>query len=343
MNKMNHKRTVVVISALMIVLVIVGEIAVYGPWDGRYSTDASFDGNILTYSVHAGGSKEYSVIVSDNGIGQMDELYIYYDRSYPSALNDPAGAPGVTQEAYVGSLMNSLRLRGMTDIKILNAHELGDSIADDIAGTTISKGLVVLSGAFPDTVYTGIADDEPIFKWLDGGGRLYWAGNIIGKYVAEKGGIREADDQELFFTADCLNMGESNIANLPVADDPYRSALSLVNNRVAFGLNASMLTVRNLAVGYSDGIYASIVLTEYGNGMVCVFGGGLSYEQQNDMAQVIASNICHSSALIGSPMKSIVKGSAGSSIDIGVPTSILSVYIYIGGSFPVYGQSYSFV
>ena len=341
---MNTEKKIVIIAIALVAMIVIGEVAIYGMSD-RYSSSADTDSGTLNYSITARGSKEYSVIVMDNCLEPMGELYIYYDPEYPIVAEDVSvaiGASQLTVERYVQQLTTSLRIRGVSNINTINAAELGNAMVSD-ASSTHSKGLVVLSGALPDTVYTGSAAD-PIFDWLNTGGRLYWAGNLIGNYSSTAGGIVDIGDiGQGLFGVSCFSTADDDTAFQDVST-PYRDALSLMNNRIRYAVDTSLLSASEyVAAGYTDGTYSSIVSVKYGNGMVCVLGGSHSNMQRDDLAQVIASGLCYSSELVALEEGSVKRTTISSSVDISTATGNISVYVYFGGYYTVHGRTYSFI
>jgi len=335
---------IAIISLFVVAILMIGAVYIYTIGSNRYSSDASVDNGMLEYSVSAADSKEFSVTVFTSA-DEMTDLYIYYDGSYASTYEDPAvavGAMPLTQEYYIQQLISVLDYRGINETIILNASDLAEAMANDTASGHFNKGLVVISGALPDTVYQGNAND-PIFSWLNDGGRLYWAGNLLGKYISSQDGITEAGSnyQELFFGAECLNTGDLDVALSDVKDNGFQSALSILNNHVKYGVDAAMLSDA-LPVGYSQGDYSSIVLSKYGDGMICVFGGDYSNNQRTDIAQTIASNISYSSEIIYHATGIVKGGTQTSSVYLDGASGKISVYIYMGGYYTVYGKSYSF-
>jgi hypothetical protein len=236
-------------------------------------------------------------------------------------------------------------------VRILNAKELQTAMIDDV-GSDVNKGLVVLSGALPDVVYTGSSTDL-IFQWLGDGGRLYWLGNVLGKYYSTTSSIEEVsspDYQKLFFGIDCLNTDA--IENDFVSNDftrgeiaNLRNDLSIKNNRVKYGADTSVLEAGGInyrALGYADDHqeYASIVLAEFagGKGMICVLAGDLSRNQRSDLVQVVSSGIDHSTNILGTAKGSVRYGTATGDIDVGGPAANMTAYIYLGGYYAVYGR-----
>ena len=182
----------------MLAVVVIGEAVVYTSDYTDYSADASLSDGILDYTVSADGSKVYSVVVSDDGgFAGIDRLYLYYDETYPSdyeAVDADVGAPKFDQHYYLEQVAGLLEFRGISDVRFVNAAELGAALQSDIEnGTCRGTGLVVVSGALPDTVYEGNGDD-PVFGWMNAGGSLYWAGNALGMNYATPEGLVPVDD-----------------------------------------------------------------------------------------------------------------------------------------------------
>ncbi|MCL1811105.1 MAG: hypothetical protein FWG41_02635, partial [Methanomassiliicoccaceae archaeon] len=312
------------------------------------------------YSVSVSGSQAYSGIAMKNGMRPMTEIYIFYDKEYAScyeAEEGPIGSKPLDQRTYVEMLAAALASSSGTPVRILSADELREAMDDDVAAGDVQKGLVVISGALPDTIYAGSGTD-PIFDWLGGGGRLYWLGNILGKYYSTVSEIVDVSAalpnyQELFFGVECLNTdtaGNGFVSNdfTGGPTDSLRYDLSLKNNRIKYGVNTAVLGAGHVnyrAVGYSDdnNEYASIVLAEYagGKGMVCVLAGDYSRNQRSDLVQVLSSGIDHSTEILGTVSGSVRYGTHTGMMDIGPPEPNMTAYIYLGGYFPVYGRLFS--
>lgn len=307
----------------MIAFVLLGALAVYGFSSDRYSSEADVDDGTLSYSISATGSKTYSVVVSESDIEDMDVLYVYRDGT----------------GSHIEELVKQLKLRGVKDIMECDAEELGRLIADDIGSSEHSNGLMMLSAVLPETIYSD--SNDALFQWLDAGGRLYWAGGLLGKYYATSDGIKESSSnyQIRFFGAECLNTGETDMA-FSAVDNGYRSALSLLNNFVKYGVNVSALPVESLAIGYEEDGFASVALVKHGKGMICVIGGERTGNQIKDMAQIVASGICPTSKIID-VRTGTASGTLHGSIDLAAHGRV-TAFIYLGGYFTVYGMNYSF-
>jgi hypothetical protein len=336
------------IFVAVVAAVLIGEAYVYTAGPGRYSSDiwVNDDGD-LEYSLTSKGSEQYSIVVSDNGVFErIEKYYVYYDESYGSKLEKawvPVGAKELTQEYYISQLITMLRGRGVCDIEVLNAAGLKEAMERDVTdGICGTKGLVVLSGALPDTVYEGNSADI-IFDWIETGGSLYWAGNILGKYYATCDGrtTEVAGYGDLFFFGQPCVTDDTDKELSDIATNGYRHSLSLMNNSVRYGIDPSGFAAAHLTVGYTKDGYCSAALFERGNGMICVLAGDLSNDQRHDLAQIIASGLCPYSEPIG-----YVKGEVKRNTVTGIIEGMSFVsginytaYVYYGGYFTVYGKA----
>ncbi len=348
MSDSNSNKLITVIAVAIIAVVLIGEVVVYTSDYTDYSADASAsDGNIL-YSVSADGSKTYSVVVTDNGTyTPVKKLYLYYDPAYPENYNDvnvSVGAQKLDQRYYLEQMVYSLEYRNFHDVGYVDADGLREIMMSSTSdGSSSDIGIVVISGALPDTVYTG-QENDVIFGWLSSGGSLYWAGNLLGEcYATSDGRIEHVEDyQNLFFGSECLNTGETNRAYGAV-ENGYREALSLSNNQVAYGVDPSMLPSdrKCLSAGYTEDGYVGTAFVSFGTGMVCIVGGDYSNYQRNDLVQLIASGLSPDSKLVTVETGSVTRGTESGKIEVGDLTGV-SAYIYLGGYYPVYGKLFEF-
>ena len=202
MTERKSDKPAVIIAVALLAIILIGEVIVYTSDYTDYSAEAELEGDSLGYQVSADGSKTYSVVVNDNGTYDgIDRLYIYFDESYPANYEDvdvSIGAQALDQEYYLEQVVNLLKPRNFHDITYVDAEQLADALAGDLASDGCgTAGLLVISGALPDTVYTGNADDT-IFQWMSEGGSLYWLGNLIGECYATADGLRHVENyQEL--------------------------------------------------------------------------------------------------------------------------------------------------
>jgi hypothetical protein len=343
-------RHLIAVVVLIIAVVLIGEVYIYTFSAGTYGSSTKMSSDGVIYNVSSGSSNSYNVIVSDNGdFEPITEYYVYYDERYESNVVcewQPIGSKALTESYYLSQLKCQLEYRGVTSLKTVDADELASLMREDVSSGNYSKGLIIISGAFPDTVYTGGSSDL-IFSWMSGGGSLYWLGNIIGScYSTQAGGLVDVSGyQTLFFgTEGCVNTDKDlRVAYSDITDNDYRYALSMMNNNVKYGVNAEMLSGGTLAIGYTEDDYSSIVFNKFGDGMICVLAGDMSNNQRADLAQIISSGLCYNSAIIGQASGTVTRGSVSGTVDMTAPSQYSSVYIYYGGYYPVYGRCYQYL
>ena len=350
MSEKRSDRAVVAIAVALLAVILIGEVVVYTSDYTDYSAEASYSDGVVYYSVSADGSKDYSVVISDNGQYEaVTKLYLYYDESYASDVEDveaDVGATALTQSYYLEQLVELLEYRHVQDVEYVDAQGLADALSACVSsGSSAGVGLVCVNGALPDTVYTG-QEGDLILQWLKGGGSLYWAGNALGTEYATSDGIVElgSECQALFLGAECLNGDEDlDRAYDEWPDNDYRSALSLSNNCVKYGVDPSKVTDRScLALGYGADGYASVAAVQVGSGAVFVFGGDYTDYQRYDMAQIIASGIGPWSELVALEEGTATRGTSSGEAEVGTGYEGLAAYVYLGGYYPVYGKLFGF-
>lgn len=349
MNEKRSDKVVVIIAVVMLAVILIGEAVVYTSNYTDYSAEASMSGGKISYKVSADGSKTYSVVISDNGdYDRIQKLVMYYDKSYPTdyaEVEADVGAPKLDQAYYLKQMKALLEFRGITDVSYANAAELKQILRESVdAGNAGGLGVLFISGVMPDTVYTGSSNDI-IFEWLNAGGSLYWAANLIGcEYGKADGSIVAVDGyQNLFFGSECLNTDKDlNKAYSDYSGNTYREALSLSNNSVRYALDPSKISGRSVtALGYEEKGYASIASVQYGSGAVFVFGGDYSDYQRYDMTQVMASGLGPSSELVKHVKGTVARGTVTATVDLD-GANVTDAYIYLGGYYPVYGKYIGF-
>lgn len=338
-------KPIIAIAVILIAVILVGEVVVYTSDYTDYGADARMEDGNLAYQVSADGSKIYSVVVSDNGSRQeMQRLYVYFDPTYASNYEDvdvSIGAQPLNQKYYLQQVMSQLESRGVDCAEYVDAEGLAAALASDMeSGTCAGSGLLVISGALPDTVYTG-SDGDAILRWLNGGGNLYWLGNFLGACYATTDGLVdvEGDYQTLFFGSQCLNTEGVGTAYSEVESNGYTHALSLQSNNVKYGVDADRLPEdrESLSIGFTEGGYSSITFVQVGSGSVCVIGGDYSNYQRNDLVQVLASGLGPGSELLEVREGSVTNGTVSGRIE-GVQGQNLSAFIYLGGYYPVFSE-----
>ena len=342
-----HSKGLVFAAVLVIGIILAGEVYIYTfNADDTYRIDTSMTDTSVSYSIYSGISTHYDVVVIDNGdFVSSEDYYIYYDESYKSNLNDvfqPIGSEKLDQGYYITQLKYQLSNRGI-ESKILNAMELKDSLKNDISLGKCNKGLIVVSGALPDTIYSGNGSDI-IFDWMIAGGRLYWAGNALGSCYSTVDGIVqvEGDYQSLFFgVSDCLNIDGPEKAYSDDSTNDFRNSLSLMNNDLRYAPDSSLIA-DSMTAGYTDGKYSSITMVKHGLGMVCIVAGDYSNNQRYDLAQIIGAHLCYKSVMLIHDSGEVTRGSVSNIVVNSIPSNYEIVYSYLGGYYPVFAEGHCY-
>ncbi len=335
---MNDRRLLIA-TALIIAVIIAGEAYIYcNDWDDMY--DVEISGKDV--SIRADSSVIYDIVAIDNGSKvPSSRVVLYYDSDQGEKLDGTRHATGGTylsQEYYISQLGIQLKNRG-TATETMDADRLRIMMESAISSGRCNQSVVMVSGTIPDTVYSGDGSDL-ILRWLDMGGRIYWAGGIIGQYVSSSGGTVEnlgSDRQSLFLGAVCQN--PETTYGLSETEGGWRTSLCLAGNGTRYAVDPTM-TESSLAMGYTDGRYSSVCLVGHGSGTVCILGGVLSNDQRYDMAQIVSAGVTDESVLVEHIHGSVTRSTVTETIAIDSSKNIM-VYTYLGGYFTVYGRSAS--
>ena len=338
-----HNRGLVLAAVLVIGIILAGEAYIYTfNTNDIYHIETSMTDGSVSYSIYSGISTHYDVVVVDNSdFVKTNRYYIYYDESYKSNLNDvfqPIGSEKLDQWYYVSQLSRQLSNRGIDTIMV-DAKGLEDRLQNDIDAGKCNNGLIVASGALPDTVYRGLGSDL-IFDWITAGGRLYWVGNAIGSCYSTVNEIVdvEGDYQSLFFgVSDCLNLNGPEKAYSDDTSNDFRYSLSLSSNDLRYAPNRTLLP-GSMTAGYTEGEFSSVTFVGYGQGMICIVAGDYSNNQRADLAQLIGAHICHKSEIILHESGDVTRGSVDNRIDIAAPSGNEAIYTYLGGYYLVYAK-----
>ena len=337
------KKTVplVVLAIVLCAVLVLGEFFTYGINTHSFNAKAEFSADTLDYSVSSSGSDTYSVvIIDDNNIVSTRELYIYiderYDDHYKKAL-EKSNVRYVEQQYYSEQLRKSLGLRGFDNVRLIDSEGLKTFISETMTDP-VGKGLFITTYALPSEIYSGNADDD-LLKWVGNGGNLYWSSSEIGRFYRDSNGLHEVTgNQTLFFGKDCINTGKLAHATNAVEND-FRNAFTLLNSGLEFAMNTDGLA-NSLSVGYCDEGYSSISFVKHGNGMICIIGSMSEIiPQLDDTAQIIASGLTYSSEIVNTVKGDVVRGTVSDKMNYAVTGNAVA-YIYIGGTYTVYGRCF---
>lgn len=344
---MNKPAFATIVGVAIIAIILIGE---FGMYANVFSYDAEIDGD-GNYSISDNAVHPYSVVLSDNGsFSAPTKIYIFDDDKYGKSVRNglvEIGAKPLDQKYYISQLTNNLRYYGFTTVETINAEKLQTLISDTAGAKSI--GLVMLSGAIPETVYDGTSD-SPIVQWIASGGTLYWAGNLLGWKISHSDGTVtefDGDYQKVFFGRQCLNPQTENLTGRDImvfdtiTDNDYRKALSLKNNNILFGVDATLFSKEEcLAVGFTDGKYASIAFVKNGEGQICVLAGDYSNNQRMDLATIIPAGVCYTSEIVSQTYGTVSHGTVDGKVDVPAIHGNLIAFIYLGGDFSVFGKTF---
>jgi len=332
----------VLLSMVLCAVVLAGELMAYGPSVHNYSADAQIEEGSFNISVSASDAENYSAIIMDNGAHPAPtQIYIYLDDRYNESLRDVTdaiGLKGIDMGYAIDQMCKLLKIRGFDNIQVCDDEQLLNAMTEDMNGP-MSKGLLVMSYALPESIYSGSADSL-LFDWMGHGGSLYWMSSPIGMfYHGENGLVTVENSQELFFGKDCMNMAFAGLALSAIDAGGLTEALALKWNRVLYGLDTSGMDGA-VALGFSQDGYSSVSMVPFGNGMICVAGGIYDRYQREDMAQLIASGITCYSQILEIRSGDVIRGTAEFSCEVPDGSDGLSAYVYLGGYYVVYGRSF---
>lgn len=312
---MMDKKIVIAIAIALTAAVVIGEISIYAIGPYSYDSEITIGDYGIEYSLNSSNSEEYSMIVLDNGDADpISELIICCEGN-----------------KYFERIQGELALRGFDNVVMSGPDRISEKMTDPEG-----KALLIPYGPFPEEIYSGNMTD-PLIIWLQGGGSLYWFG-----YIPEGG--YESDDylsplglsEDDFCTVGEFG-GDDDYSVEPAS--PFCEALGLRNGMVKNGLKADAGT----PLAYvSESGFSSITSMKVFDGTVVIFGGGMSYENSMDCAQIIASGITHDSKVVGYESGSLRNTKTGTMQYDGTITSADNIlaYVFIGGYYPVYGERY---
>lgn len=307
---MNNKNVIVAIAVILIAAMFLGEAIVYVANPYSYDADANYDEEGVNFTIETSNNSVYDVLAIDNGgVPPVREVII--------CSGD--------DERYLNEIKTELSVRNLNEVSVVAPAELPEVMTDPEG-----KALIVPRGLFPEEIYTGNSSD-PMMEWFDGGGSVYWFG-----YMPKEGYSIENYLQPMGLSEDDIFVGRDYTASV---SGPFCKPLALRNSLVYNGLSADAGT----PLAYvSDSGFSSITAKEVSNGSLFVFGGGHTYDNSMDIAQLIVSGITAKSTLIGH-WSGTVNGTLTESVKFDespiIPENI-HVYIYIGGYYIVFGKRF---
>lgn len=325
-------------AVVLCALVVVGEALTYLPVHS-YGASAEWDEDGVSYVAESSGSDVYDAVLIDNGDSvPVTSLAIYMDALYDDfydLAHELTGVAYTEQGRFVHELTEALSSRSFLDAFEVGAEGL-EGLLEDTLSDPAGIGVAVSSYALPTSVYDG-TDDCLLMRWMAAGGTVYWCTSEAGRLHNDGSALHVVEDnQGLLFGTECLNLDGPSLADGEV-DNGFLDALTLKNSDMAYAVDASAVEGA-MAMGYSVGGYATIVAVPEGVGTMFVFSGAMGFDLIDDMAQVVASEVTLSSAIVGHDAGTIDGGRATGRIECS--SGGVTLYIYVGGTFTKFGEAF---
>lgn len=330
---------VAVIAIILISTIVIAEILTYIPGTNNYDASVEWRDDEVSYSISSSGSEAYDVVLMDPGaVAPVSSLYLFNDENYDHYFNEASSISKfeyIDQDNYISQIQKGLKYRGFTNVTICSSNELLELLQNSI-DNPVGIGIYVSSYSLPSSIYSGNADDL-LLRWIHAGGTVYWFSSEIGKFYSEEDELFEvSNNQELFFGRECINVNGPSQADSTV-DNGFAEAFSLKNGNLQFSMDTDCLS-NGVELGYSADGYASTAVTQVGAGQVYIFGGGFDFNQIDDACQLIASGYTVTTTITDHSTGNIVRGTI---VDVLMrDSSSTSVYIYLGGTYTVYGEAF---
>jgi len=213
-------------------------------------------------------------------------LYIYYDRDYPSSLVSLSSWNGIIDHLQVNTRLKEYNGK----LEIVNASKL-----KEIMLQMYDSILVIPSGVLPETVHT--KESSLVKQYLESGGIMVWLGDVFAAYSGEYGAKVNCYNLENL----CLDAQEkilgyviSNASKLESADveTPYSAALSLKYPGIQAGIFVKEVLKHNgLVLGKVEENRTSIAVVPVGKGHLILFGGRVTPARTEFGEDFVASDI----------------------------------------------------
>lgn len=316
---------VISVAFVAMLLIMVSGMAISYSDPYEYWSDVAIEEGEPSYHVGSSGSAEFSLVSIKEGVMHApSKVYVYYDDRYGISEDY------CSTETYDDMLIE-LAIRNV-DAEGVDADSLKTLMECENAS---GFAVVFITGAIPDTVYSGSTDDL-FFRWFDKGGSVYWVGPSIGKYVANSDGTTTEINswQGLFFGEGTINDGGfKEFAKKRVSD--ICLSLCLRSSAVPYGLSAQIPDSLELSfVNESD--YSASSVVKFRNGQIGVVGAPFSDASRTDLSQMIASGLTYDCEIIDTTIVSTHHGSVTGSL----PVVGDAVYVFCGGYYSPYGERF---
>ncbi len=203
-------------------VIFIGEAYAYLPDDYGYGSSASDAGGYAEYSVTVNGSHVYTAsLIGGGDYVPVSSVYLFFEEGRMSQYSD-GGDLFLSRmdepEFYLEQTETAFGVCGIGSAVYLGMDGLAAALSSDISeGTAAGKGLVMVYGAFPVTIYDGSSGGTAL-EWMEAGGTVYWVGPAPGDYVMTRDGYRYAGGRA-FFTGSAEYLSEEGPAD---TEGPFR-------------------------------------------------------------------------------------------------------------------------
>ena len=322
---MKQRDGAVVILAVLIAVLLVGEITTYYLNPYSYSSNVYTDGDEVRYEVGASGSAEYRILQFDSSMEPVTTFYVFYEEDFP--------ALGVSDaKRAVRELVHDLSIHGV-DAILVDSDRLY-SIVSNSDGR--GQGIIIITGVLPSSVYDG-SEGSPIRAWISTGGTLYWMGMTLGLHYADGDKqIKTAAGGDSFFFGEGSINTSSRRESATTRVDEAGDFLSIRGSNSQYGLSKDVPD--SVQIGYvSDSGYGSAAVAKFGSGSIAIVGAPYEDTTRTDMVQIVASGVTYDYRLLTEDVVSVKGGSVTGDLD---SSSGSVVYMYCGGYYSPYGSRF---
>ena len=247
-----------VILVLLSVFLLVGCMFVYcnGGGDYQASAEMNTDGTV-SYSL-SGSATEYRYSVF-SGTSLPEKIYFYLDEDYASEFNNY-----YTQSEFFNVMKQMLERRNYSSVDYVDAEGLVAVMNE------YDSAVFFVNGALPDTIYSGDLSVSPFKTWMENGGKVFWSGPEIGRYVSTRDGV--IDKESGFFGGNVNNDKDSLYG---YNESEMFKYTEIRNDDILYGLRTDQSD--SIAVSFvSDDGYSTLSVAKLFNGNITVFGGNIA-------------------------------------------------------------------
>lgn len=326
---------IAVVAVLLCAVIVVGEVLTYSQVH-HYDASAEWNEGTVDFTVSSSGSDRYDAVLIDNhGRSPVDEVFIYEDETYDDYFREASevSTPEYTdQEVASNDYAKYLSARSFDNVS--SGGEEGLLAYLTGSGSPSGKGLIVTSYALPSSVYD-CTEDCILVEWLNAGGTLYWMHSEVGRFYVDEHGLQWTDGPSILLGDAYQNTSGASAAESRI-ENGFTEALCLKDSYMRNALCVDDVP-GSIRMGYSADQYASIAGIPFGEGQIFVLSGRFDFDQTDDLAQIIAAGITISSTISSHVSGTVTRGTISDSMEFS-PGEVL--YVFIGGTFTKYGESF---